>query len=184
MGSVPNEKQSWLVPSRAAARFDAEQRKLMPIGKGFDVPGQARFNFNDDFPNGVYALRLQLLVASFRKNQPGLPVVASVEYNENPAATNGTEATSGKLHSMREMRKPEPQDIHRRRCLDWFKSSKLAQLRESPIRTDRERCANFMPLIVGAKIADTAYHSVFLDQLLYVGTHNEFKRRIPCGFEG
>ena len=99
MGGITDEEKTWLVPDRAAAGLDGEQRQLVPVGQIFGVPGEMRLNLSDALPHGLHALRAQFLILSLRENE-------TLSLAKTPAACESRRVTMlrGSVHAIHSKR--------------------------------------------------------------------------------
>src|SRR5262249_20591625 len=121
------------------------------------------------------------LVVALGKDQTRLPVIGAVEHDEQAARPDATQQAARKIQILRKAGQSKPEDVHGRRSFYRLKTCELTQLREAAVGADGERCANFVPSIVGAKVSHAADDAAFLDQLFDVGVHDQTKSRIFGG---
>src|SRR5260370_27388572 len=149
---IADEQESRLVPARTETGLDGEERELLPVGQGLDVSSQARLDLHNCPAYRGNALSAYLLIVAFAKNEASLPIVGAVQHNENAARTDAAEESAGNVHIVRQLWKPEPENVHGRSGLERLDPRKLPNLGEAAVGAGGQGGAQFMPVIVGTNI--------------------------------
>src|SRR6267378_4066073 len=131
--------------------------------------GKTRFDLGDAAANRFHTRSAELLILSLREYQSSLPIVVTLQKNEDSTASDAAERAAHDSRFAGQFGKAKPQHIHWRGSLTRLKTRQAAEQGKSAVR---------------GQIANSAYGPVFFQQLSHVGMHREFEARIPGGFAG
>src|SRR5712692_1300117 len=144
---------------------------------------ESRLDLDDAPAHGFDSLRAQFLIVPFGKDKSRLPVPSAPQHDEDAAATYSAKCATWNLGVFWKTRQPEPQHVHRRRGLDGLDSRQTPDLRETAIGANRERSAHFRPAVL-RDIAHASNDSLFGDEALHLGMHDQTELRIFRGLAG
>src|SRR5258708_19199952 len=145
--------------------------------------GKTRFDLGDAAANRFHTRSAELLILSLREYQSSLPIVVTLQKNEDSTTSDAAERAAHDSRFAGQFGKVKPQHIHWRGSLNRLKTRQAAEQGKSAVCADRKRGPDFVGSVRG-QITNTAYGPVFFQQLSHVGMHHEFEARILGGFAG
>src|SRR5262249_10984439 len=104
--------------------------------------------------------------------QTRLPVIIAVQHNKNAPSPDAAKCSGSNLRLTGELWQLEPEHVHRRGSLDWFKAGETTHDGKAPIGTNRQFRAKFVFCAVGTEVAHADNGAIFFDQVLYLGVHH------------
>src|SRR5712691_5694748 len=171
MGRITDEEQARPIPAGKAARLDREHRDLLPLLEMIYAISELRQHFDDSLSQFLQASGMYLLIATLWDDVAHLPVISTVEHNQDVVAAK---ATAGLLWITRLAGQAEPEHIHWWSGLYRLKSSQATYAREATVCSHCKHCPHLVPAILST-ILNAVNIPILLNQLLRSCAHHQLK---------
>src|SRR5258708_20129613 len=129
--------------------------------------GKTRFDMGDAAANRFHTRSAELLILSLREHQSSLPIVVTLQKNEDSTTSDAAERAAHDSRFAGQFGKAKPQHIHWRGSLNRLKTRQAAEQGKPAVGADCKPGADFVGS-ARCQITKTAYRPVFFHRFNHI----------------